>query len=388
LAGAQESSLPLSYGIIPAEQRDALYKELFGNEDIYFFNDDFGETLISYDSAGNPQVIAKARLLGTAQSGILILAGFKYSEPLTLNKVYTFENGDSLPKLGVYKRGKAEYLSQFEDTDSSAGLRVDGITGATKICKPLTKEIKAVVSKALAESRSGNYGFELRQAGNVWLRKPRPVLPATTPKEETEPQAEIAPEKAAATETAEHEAVAEPQAEPAVEEKPAEVIAEAARESEAVAEEASDSKKKQNEIVETVCELSKEVRGTSEEVSGAIAEMRKVLNEAIREAVEFQQQQQAMLEEIEKRLEEVLAEKEPLPGAAARPVELAEPELPEASQLPEEPFGSGEGAFEYSPSFEDKLYEASTAIGIVEIGLMIAGVGVVAFSAARRVKGR
>jgi|GEM_PF-3414896 len=124
---------------------------------------------------------ARSKILGTKSGSILILAGIDFE---TRNPVITgpfsFEFGKPMPGTGIYAANKTKFLLQFSGgTLQKTTSKIQGITGATMIWKPIAKEIQQISSELIKQGDDASYIDSLISGNVIWTRSMGTDKPVT-----------------------------------------------------------------------------------------------------------------------------------------------------------------------------------------------------------------
>ena len=169
----EPSVIPASVNLIPMANRDAVFDNLLGkNKKVYFTNNNQSETMVVFDNEqSNPEYITQIRKVGSTKGFLVVLVGLYFNDNIaTIKNVFTFEYGNSLPKQEIYTKGKKKYLSQFSGKQTGGKIEVAAVTGATPICKPLTKEIQDIVDNIKSMHNDSSFLAEIKANGRIWDR--------------------------------------------------------------------------------------------------------------------------------------------------------------------------------------------------------------------------
>ena len=117
--------------------------------------------------------LAQTRMLGTDTGSVLILAGvsFESNEPVTTGP-FTFEFGNPMQGTELYTTGKESFLMQFSGTPpQKISNKIQGITGATMIWKPVAGQIKQMTAQLLRYGQDKAFIENIISQGTIWQRE-------------------------------------------------------------------------------------------------------------------------------------------------------------------------------------------------------------------------
>jgi hypothetical protein len=181
-APAAVSIMPVSLKYISKEESKKIFDEIMGDsESIYFVQKGNSETFVVFDDEGHAIKMAQLRLIGNSKGFIAVVAGISTDRQMPLlSRIYVLEHGVSTPAIKPFHKGKERFLKQFENRKLSKRIgKVDGITGATPIWKPISAEIKKLIASLLKLKADTTGLAKLKEDSHLWLRNPK--TPANIP---------------------------------------------------------------------------------------------------------------------------------------------------------------------------------------------------------------
>ncbi|MEN6307576.1 MAG: hypothetical protein ABFD91_07460, partial [Anaerohalosphaeraceae bacterium] len=126
---------------------------------------------------------ARSKTLGTKSGSILILAGVNFeTQNPAITGPFSFESGKPMPGTGIYAANKTKFLSQFSSgTLQKTTSKIQGITGATMIWKPVAKEIQQISSDLIKLGQDPSYIDSLVTENQIWKRSSPTAEPDANP---------------------------------------------------------------------------------------------------------------------------------------------------------------------------------------------------------------
>jgi hypothetical protein len=165
-------AVPMTYRLIPDPDRESVFDTLLGpKQNAYFLQERLGETFTVFSEEGIPVRMAQARRLGGKEGSILILLGMSvFPTGASIEKVYTFEKGTAA-SVKPYQAGKDNFLKQFQDhrVFEKSG-KIQGITGATPVWKPVAEQIQDIRETLLKEKADAEWLAAIKNRGSLWHR--------------------------------------------------------------------------------------------------------------------------------------------------------------------------------------------------------------------------
>lgn len=185
-----EGAVPVSLKYIPADKLTKILNEVMGTDNkVLFISDRTGETFVGFDpNSGEPVRMAQVRRIANSKGSAVILLGLStVHNPESITKVYSFEYGESMPGIALYTFSKDRFLQQFVGRRIVRGIgKIDGITGATPIWKPMAEEITSMVKKLIILKRNSEFIHKIKTEGKLW--QPFLAMQAAGPSEQFQQQ--------------------------------------------------------------------------------------------------------------------------------------------------------------------------------------------------------
>lgn len=185
VASTQESGgfEPAICRLIPAHRQTEVWNALLGTNPVVYIRQLPQSTDFVVLDEVNKQILraARSKILGTKSGSILILAGINFeTQNPVITGPFSFEFGKPMPGTGIYAANKTKFLSQFSGgTLQKTTSKIQGITGATMIWKPVAKEIQQISSELIKQGDDASY-IDSLISGNVIWKRSMAAEPVTT----------------------------------------------------------------------------------------------------------------------------------------------------------------------------------------------------------------
>lgn len=171
--------------LIPANMQTEVWDTLLGtNPVVYVRQLSQGTDFVVLDNV-NKRILraARSKTLGTKSGSILILAGVNFETQIpVITGPFSFESGKPMPGTGVYAANKTKFLSQFAGGSlQKTTSKIQGITGATMIWKPVAKEIQQMSSDLIKQGHDTTYIETLLSENQIWKRSSATAEPDANP---------------------------------------------------------------------------------------------------------------------------------------------------------------------------------------------------------------
>lgn len=160
--------------LIPANMQTEVWDTLLGTNPVVYVRQlpQTTDFVVLDELHGGILRAARSKTLGTKSGSILILAGINLeTQNPVITGPFSFESGKPMPGTGIYASNKAKFLSQFSGGYlQKTTSKIQGITGATMIWKPVAKEIQQMSSDLIKQGHDTTYIEALVSENQIWKR--------------------------------------------------------------------------------------------------------------------------------------------------------------------------------------------------------------------------
>lgn len=169
-----QGDTPVSVRFIPASRLKSILDETLGSDaEVLFASDEQKETFVVFDpNRTEPVRMAQVRRIANSKGYAVVFLGLSTEHnPESITKVYSFEFGGNMPGYGLYSLEKNKFLQQFQGRLINYSIdKVDGITGATQIWRPVAEKIKEMAKNLVELKHDSGFLEYIKNNGKQWQR--------------------------------------------------------------------------------------------------------------------------------------------------------------------------------------------------------------------------